>query len=90
MPHIAKGDFFSASDIKLNLLRRGKLREVLTLNEAALLLDVSRHTLEKLCKQGRIEHAARIGTMWRINAKLEWPQMFGEEERDEHASGNGR
>ena len=66
------------------------MRDVMTLNEAAVLLDVGRGTLEKLCKQGRIEHAVKIGSMWRINVRLEWPQMFGEETGDEHARGDGR
>ena len=53
---------------------------IMDLTDASNLLDMSRSALYQACERGEVEHAAKIGTMWRINAELEWPQLFGEDD----------
>lgn len=37
------------------------------------------NTVTKMCRDGTIVHAAKIGRDWRINCTAEWPEMFPDE-----------
>ena len=44
------------------------------------------NTVTKMCRDGTIVHAVKIGRDWRINCTAEWPEMFPDEkESDERA-----
>lgn len=56
--------------------------EICKVSEAACLLGVSEPTVYRLIANGKIKHAARIGRGLRINARAEWPELFGREDAD--------
>lgn len=53
---------------------------IMDLTDASNMLDTSRSALYQACERGEVEHAAKICTMWRIRADLEWPQLFADED----------
>ena len=47
---------------------------ILTIKEAAEILKVNPKSLEKLCREGKIPGAFRIGSLWRIRSDYIYKQ----------------
>lgn len=45
--------------------------------------QVQRNAVTRLCVNGTIKHAEKVGRTWHINCTREWPKLFPPEEEQE-------
>ena len=53
--------------------------KIVTIKQAAEVLQLHPGSVWRMCKDGEIKHAQKTGGRWLINLTHEYPQLFGQE-----------
>lgn len=55
---------------------------IVTTSEAACLLHLHRQSIDRQLKRGAYTHARKVGGRWLINLSREFPELFGDKEKE--------